>query len=125
MLFRKIRINHIIFAVALLLLPCSGALALASFQPGAVDQPSKISKESVDFLTRTGQAMAEIAEAVKPAVVNIATVRTEKAAGMNPLMNDPFFRKFFGDQFRHPDTPKERKASSLGSGVIVSPDGYI
>ena len=57
MLFRKIRVNHILFAVALLILPCSGVLALASFQTGAVDQPSKISKESVDFLTRTGQAM--------------------------------------------------------------------
>jgi serine protease Do len=89
------------------------------------DHPSKISKQSVDVITSTGQAMAEIAEAVKPAIVNIATVRTETTPGMNPLLDDPFFRRFFGDQFRHRDTPKERKASSLGSGVIVSPDGYI
>jgi serine protease Do len=123
--FRINRINYIVFAVALLLLPCSGAQALASFQSDVKDIPSKISKQSVDIMTRTGQAMAEIAEAVKPAIVNIATVRTEKTGGMNPLLDDPFFRRFFGDQFRHRDIPKERKASSLGSGVIVSPDGYI
>ncbi len=125
MLFKKNKINCIIFAVSLLLLSCSGAQALAGYQSSVIDQPSKISKESVDFMTRTGQAMAEIAEAVKPAIVNIATIRTEQSAGINPLLDDPFFRRFFGDRFKHGDTPKKRKAASLGSGVIVSSDGYI
>jgi serine protease Do len=40
-------------------------------------------------------------------------------------LDDPFFRQFFGDQFPHPRIPRERRESSLGSGVIVSPDGYI
>ena len=44
---------------------------------------------------------------------------------MDPMFEDPFFRKFFGDRFRHPETPRERKSMNLGSGVIVSPDGYI
>jgi len=71
--------------------------------------------------------MAEIAETVKPAVVNISTVRTEKVEGapLSPFLEDPFFRKFFGDQFRHQEKPREFKSESLGSGVIVSPDGYI
>ena len=62
-------------------------------------------------------------EAVKratPSVVNIFTskeVRTQR----NPLLNDPLFRRFFGDQFS--DDPQ--RASSLGSGVIVSAGGYI
>ncbi|MBI5097702.1 MAG: DegQ family serine endoprotease [Nitrospirae bacterium] len=90
-------------------------------------QSSKISKESVDFLTKTGEAMAEIAEAVKPAIVNISTTKTEKITGtpIDPMFDDPFFRRFFGDRFRRPETPRERKSMSLGSGVIVSPDGYI
>ncbi len=90
-------------------------------------QLSKISGESVDFLTKTGQAMAEIAEAVKPAIVNISTTKTEKITEtpMDPMFDDPFFRRFFGDRFRHPEAPRERKSMSLGSGVIVSPDGYI
>lgn len=38
-------------------------------------------------------------------------------------MDDPFFKKFFGDQFE--DQQQDDKQSSLGSGVIVSPQGYI
>jgi serine protease DegQ len=53
-----------------------------------------------------------------PAVVNILA---SKALRQNhPLLRDPFFRKFFGDRM-----PRDEQQSSLGSGVIVSPDGYI
>ncbi len=83
----------------------------------------KISGESIDVLTKVGQATAEIVAAVRPAVVNISTMRTIKVrGGENPFMDDPFFRRFFGDQFR---APKERKSANLGSGVIVDPQGYI
>ncbi|MFC0136195.1 2-alkenal reductase [Massilia eurypsychrophila] len=53
-----------------------------------------------------------------PAVVNILTSKALKQN--HPLLRDPFFRKFFGDRL-----PRDEQASSLGSGVIVSPDGYI
>jgi serine protease Do len=46
-------------------------------------------------------------------------------AGRNPLLEDPFFRRFFGDDSGDQAQPRDRKAQSLGSGVIVSPDGYI
>jgi serine protease DegQ len=60
----------------------------------------------------------EAAGRAMPAVVNILT---SKALRQNhPLLRDPFFRKFFGDRL-----PREEQQSSLGSGVIVSPDGYI
>ncbi|MBI4697982.1 MAG: DegQ family serine endoprotease [Nitrospirae bacterium] len=87
----------------------------------------KVSNESVDVLTKIGQAMAEVADAVKPAIVNISTTKTEKVSE-NPnsqFFDDPFFKKYFGDKFKHPETPKERKSVSLGSGVIVSSDGHI
>ncbi|MEW6001930.1 MAG: DegQ family serine endoprotease [Nitrospirota bacterium] len=83
----------------------------------------KISQQSIDILTKIGEATAEVAEAVKPSVVNISTTRTIKVPQqINPFFNDPFFRRFFGDEFT---MPKERKAASLGSGVIVDPKGYI
>ncbi|MDP2755137.1 MAG: Do family serine endopeptidase, partial [Nitrospirota bacterium] len=98
-----------------------------SFNFGALSytyaSDSKISQQSIDILTQIGQATAEIAEAVKPAIVNISTTRTIKIQGTtNPFFDDPFFRRFFGDQFR---APKERKTASLGSGVIVDSKGYI
>ena len=103
------------------------AVPPASEETSVSHAKTGISRESVDFLTKTGQAMVEIAETVKPAVVNISTVRTEKAsdAPLSPLLEDPFFRKFFGDQFRHQERPREYKSESLGSGVIISSDGYI
>jgi serine protease DegQ len=54
-----------------------------------------------------------------PSVVNIFTSKEAKQAH-NPLADDPFFRKYFGER------PGEaEKQSSLGSGVVVSPQGYI
>ncbi|OGW38553.1 MAG: hypothetical protein A2Y97_02895 [Nitrospirae bacterium RBG_13_39_12] len=82
-----------------------------------------ISQKSINILTEIGQATAEIAEAVKPAIVNISTTRTIKIQEkMSPFFDDPFLKRFFGDQFK---TPKERKTASLGSGVIVDSKGYI
>ena len=54
-----------------------------------------------------------------PAVVNIFTTKAAKQSP-RPFDNDPFFRRFFGDN----GSPDERQFS-LGSGVIISPDGYI
>jgi serine protease Do len=61
-----------------------------------------------------------------PAVVNISSTKTvrERSRDLMPFFNDPFFERFFGDQFRH-QIPRERREQSLGSGVIVRSDGYI
>jgi len=67
-----------------------------------------------------------VTSAVKPAIVNISTTRTVKiSGGTNPFLDDPFFKRFFGDNFGGKKHPKEQKSSGLGSGVIVSSDGYI
>jgi Do/DeqQ family serine protease len=55
-----------------------------------------------------------------PSVVNVSTSK-EIRSPRHPLLNDPVFRRFFGDQL-----PEEaQRASSLGSGVIVSTSGYV
>ncbi|MFQ5937531.1 MAG: Do family serine endopeptidase, partial [Acidiferrobacterales bacterium] len=70
---------------------------------------------------------APIVKAVTPAVVNISTTRVVRSGGAEePQFDDPFFRRFFGDEFfRRFGIPRERRQSSLGSGVIVDPSGYI
>ncbi|OIP12222.1 MAG: 2-alkenal reductase [Betaproteobacteria bacterium CG2_30_59_46] len=60
------------------------------------------------------------AKKAMPSVVNIFTSK-EIPAPHNPLMDDPLFRRFFGDR----SDGEPQRASSLGSGVIVSPNGYI
>jgi serine protease Do len=72
---------------------------------------------------------APVVRRAAPTVVNIASskiVRSVEEHPAGPFSNDPFFRQFFGDQFeRQPQVPPERREQSLGSGVIVSPDGTI
>lgn len=64
---------------------------------------------------------SDAANKVMPAVVNVFTT-TEIKSPTHPFMEDPRFRFFFGDQFGE-NVPQQ--SSSLGSGVIVSKDGYI
>lgn len=66
-------------------------------------------------------SLAPMLERVTPAVVNIAT-QGRVLMRENPLLNDPFFRRFFN----LPGMPRERRTQSLGSGVIVDAEnGYI
>jgi serine protease DegQ len=66
-------------------------------------------------------SFSSAAKKAMPSVVNVFTTKEIKAAP-HPLMEDPFFRRFFGDRF---ESPQSRRAASLGSGVIVSSQGYI
>ncbi len=66
-----------------------------------------------------------IVKKTAPAVVNIYTKRTVKVqSSASPLMDDPIFRQFFGDRMPQ-GQERERVVGSLGSGVIISPDGTI
>jgi Do/DeqQ family serine protease len=70
-------------------------------------------------------SLAPMVKRVSPSVVNIATRGTIKEQpGRNPLLDDPFFRRFFDAP---PDAkPRERQFQSAGSGVIVdAKNGYI
>jgi serine protease DegQ len=89
--------------------------------PLSITQPS--SAGPMQVAARTGPAPASYYDAVQratPSVVNIFTSK-EIRAPRHPLLNDPIFRRFFGDQL--PD--EAQRAASLGSGVIVSSGGYV
>jgi len=67
---------------------------------------------------------ADVVARVAPAVVTITAERRVRPAQQFPFFDDPFFREFFG--FRNfPQQPRAIPQEALGSGVIVSPDGYI
>jgi len=67
-----------------------------------------------------GDSYYEAVRRALPSVVNVFTSK-EVHVQRNPLLDDPLFRRFFGDQF--PD--ETQRATSLGSGVIISSNGYI
>jgi len=68
-------------------------------------------------------SFAPIVRQATPAVVNIYTKKLVRQR-VSPLMDDPFFRQFFGDITPHGMTRK-RMENSLGSGVIVRPEGLV
>ena len=66
---------------------------------------------------------ADVAEMAMPSVVNISSDKVVETPDFHPFMDDPFFRRFFGDPNQQGN--RERVERSLGSGVIVRADGYI
>jgi serine protease Do len=90
-------------------------IALANGQ--ALDGPD------IDSLIKMNKAYERIATTVTPAVVNIRTTQVIKIQ-QSPFFSDPFFRQFFGNVPGF-GIPKQQKEHALGSGVIVSPEGYI
>lgn len=69
-------------------------------------------------------SFAPVAKVAGPAVVNVYSTKTIKVAS-SPLMDDPFFRQFFGGDMPGIGRQRERHQQSLGSGVIVDPSGLI
>lgn len=65
-------------------------------------------------------SFSDAAKRAMPAVVNIYTTKEMKVE-RHPFMDDPVFRHFFGEQF----DAETRRSTNLGSGVIVSEEGYI
>jgi Do/DeqQ family serine protease len=94
--------------------------------------PSGSSNQAVPAVRTSGgriDSYADVVKVVSPAVI---TIRTEGKAAMSPAQfqqpNDDFFRRFFGDPGDQPNgsrMPRSFKQNALGSGVIVTSDGYI
>jgi Do/DeqQ family serine protease len=75
-------------------------------------------------VSQLSNSFADIIEKASPAVVKISMTRIIKASDQqqgNPFLSDPFFRQFFGQMGR----PRDQREEGLGSGIIVSPNGYI
>jgi serine protease Do len=121
-----------IYSVALLFLVVGLAIGLIlssnlNIQTNGHAKQSAISKEAINTLSAYSNAMVEVVAAVKPTVVNISTTKivTQQSNPQGRFFNDPFFRRFFGDQLPGNSNPRQQERSSLGSGVIVSDEGYI
>jgi len=71
------------------------------------------------------QSFADIVDRVAPAVVTIRSERRVRAPQQFPFFNDPMLREFFGLGRGQREAPRDQIQRGLGSGVIVSEDGYI
>lgn len=118
-----------------ILLLVAGVLAYGP--PGKLAGPETVAVAAPPILqpavegSLPSQPFVAIAKQAKASVVNISSVKKyknkqQKDFGANPFFDDPFFRRFFGDEFeRRMPAPRDYREQGLGSGVIVTPDGYI
>ncbi len=106
----------------------AGVLFLWLFKP-ASERPKVVELKEAETPDLSDQALgsgavsyaAAVGQAA-PAVVNIYTTKIVRNQA-NPLFDDPLFRRFFGDRFSQ--APQQRLQNSLGSGVIISAQGYV
>jgi Do/DeqQ family serine protease len=101
------------------------ALAVASHTSTPVTVVAR-ADTATQKVSQLSNSFADIIEKASPAVVKISMTRIIKASEQqqnNPFMMDPFFRQFFGGggQMR----PRDQREEGLGSGIVVSPSGYI
>jgi serine protease Do len=98
---------------------------LTSWGEGA-EAAIKVETTPVNRDAKLGASFAPVVKKAAPSVVNIYTTHIVHIRPMrNPFLADPFFRQFFGGQFPDQGRGHTLRKQGLGSGVIVSPDGYI
>src|SRR4030095_7347910 len=113
----------------------AAALGLALIVGGLTGSVVHSSSEQATYTVASGartqivfeQGFSPAVKSAAPAVVNISSSRVVRAAEGNLGPTDEsILRRFFGEDFmRQFRVPRERREHSLGSGVIVSPNGYI
>jgi serine protease Do len=120
------RENLLGISLTLVGLLCAAAITVAylnhrTYDRFALAQGKVLDGPGINALKNLNAAYEEISQAVTPAIVSIQSTQVVKVR-MSPFFSDPFFRQFFGNQFQ---VPREQREHALGSGVLVSPDGYI
>ncbi len=124
-----------LYLIAFLILATCGILAAAVIKGPALRSfaaekvPLKVdANPSPVNVAELRNGFAPVIEPALPAVVNISSTKIVKQVDnpTNLFSTDPLFQRFFGDQFgEQMPTPRAEREHSLGSGVIVNPDGYI
>jgi len=88
----------------------------------AADQPLHLSNNAAHLQSE----FSSVVKHATPAVVSVMASKVVKVGGMQNVPEDPLFRQFFGQMFPWQfQAPSEQREHGLGSGVIVSSDGYI
>ena len=112
------------YGVTAALLIGGATLTLATGIPAGAQVAQNDSQQMQSVVPRGGApaSFADLTEQLAPAVVNISTRQRVRVATTNPFAGTPFEDMFGGAR---PQGPQTREAQSLGSGFIVSPDGFV
>jgi len=126
---KKFLVILVSFLIGIFIVSIIQTLHLSTISVG-VSSRDAVAASPAGTIDGAPSSFADLVEALKPAVVNISTTKTITSGGFRSPLNDPRFDKFFGgdDFFKKffGDVPERQfKQRSLGSGFIISKDGYI
>ena len=96
---------------------------VAAKSASAVSSTAPLDDNSMGALLALDNAMEKLAAHVTPAIVNVAVTSKPKAEQQTEIPDD--MRQFFGPGFNFPHQQQPQIEHGIGSGVIISPDGYI
>ncbi len=108
------------FSGSIVLLALAAALFAAGFHGGrtyAINGPAALISAPVSAAAQE-ESLPDVIDRVSCSVVSIESKKMVTAGREHPMMNDPFWRRFF-------EQPQEREQQNFGSGVVVSDEGYI
>lgn len=106
-----------VFLIGVAFSPFAGTCGGGSIAEAATDNPL-LKSEAVGIAMKFQDAIREIYKEVNPAVIRIETEQTVEVN--HPFFNDPMFRRFF----QVPEGQQKQKRAGLGSGFIISSDGF-
>jgi len=115
------------YGVTAALLMGGASLTLATGFPAGAQVAQNDSQQMQTVVPRAGapSSFADLTEQLAPAVVNISTRQRVRVASNNPFAGTPFEDMFGGQQGQQGQGPQTREAQSLGSGFIISADGFV
>ena len=112
-----------VYGLTTALLLGGASLSLATGFPAGAQEAQNDASRMDSVVPRNGApaSFADLTEQLAPAVVNISTRQRVQVSSFNPFAGTPFADLFGGDD----SAPATREAQSLGSGFIISADGYV
>ena len=112
-----------VYGLTTALLVGGAGLSLATGYPAGAQEAQNEANRIGAMVPRVGApaSFADLTEQLAPAVVNISTRQRVQVSSFNPFAGTPFADLFGGEE----GAPATREAQSLGSGFIISPDGYV
>jgi len=118
--------RRVLFTAALALAGSAG-LALGPGEKSDAKPPLKLQVDArpINRDAADRVSYAAIVKKTAPSVVYLSSTKKVKGQDMSQFFNDPMFRRFFGNPGPGGGRTPDRTESSLGSGIIVSSDGYI
>ena len=116
-----------VYGLTSTLLVGGAALSLVTGQPAGAQVAQNDDSRMSSVVPRAGapSSFADLTQQLQPAVVNISTRQRVEVANSNPFAGTPFENFFNNRRGQQQQQPQTREAQSLGSGFIVSSDGYV